>query len=70
MQDFPERFINELKKLIKKDLKLKIYSPNNRNELQFSGGSILTTLTSFKSMWVMKKDWEEEGERILLKKSF
>ena len=34
------------------------------------GGSILSNLNSFRNMWITKKEYEEEGEAILYKKSF
>ncbi|CAK62550.1 unnamed protein product (macronuclear) [Paramecium tetraurelia] len=68
MQGFPERLIGEVKRLIPKDAKVKIWAPPERITLCWQGGSILSKLASFKSMWILKKEFEDEGERILIKK--
>ncbi|CAD8065674.1 unnamed protein product [Paramecium sonneborni] len=68
MQGFPERLIGEVKKLVPKEAKVKIWAPPERITLSWQGGSILTNLASFKSMWILKKEFEDEGERILIKK--
>ncbi|KAL4428876.1 hypothetical protein ABPG74_001363 [Tetrahymena malaccensis] len=70
LKDFPNRFVNEVKKSIPKAQKLRAYSPENREDLCWIGGSILSNLASFKNMWITKAEYEEQGERILLKKSF
>ncbi|EGR27852.1 hypothetical protein IMG5_187570 [Ichthyophthirius multifiliis] len=70
LKDFPNRFLNEVKKIVPKQQKVKAYSPENREDLCWIGGSILSNLASFKNMWITKKDYEEQGERVLLKNSF
>lgn len=49
---------------------MKFFVPPNRNTLAWNGGAILSNLNYFKNMWILKKEWEDEGERILLKKTF
>ena len=51
---FPERLITEVKKLIPKDAKVKVWSPPERTTLCWQGGSILSHLASFKNMWILK----------------
>ncbi|KRW98516.1 hypothetical protein PPERSA_00113 [Pseudocohnilembus persalinus] len=70
IKEFPERFISDVKRLGQKDLKMKFFIPPNRQFLAWQGGSILSNLNYFKNYWITKKEYEEEGERILLKKSF
>jgi len=51
-------------------MKIKIFAPPERNYLCWVGGSILSNLTSFKNLWITKKEYEEDGERLIFKKSF
>eukprot|EP01016_Furgasonia_blochmanni_P042857 TRINITY_DN5732_c0_g1_i1.p1 TRINITY_DN5732_c0_g1~~TRINITY_DN5732_c0_g1_i1.p1 ORF type:complete len:431 (+),score=83.03 TRINITY_DN5732_c0_g1_i1:41-1294(+) len=67
-QGFPERYLYEIKKLAPKEMKIKLYAPDNRHLSCWFGGSILCSLSSFNKMWITKKEYDEEGERILLKK--
>jgi actin-related protein len=34
------------------------------------GGSILASLTSFKAMWVTRREYEEHGKSIVYRKTF
>ena len=68
LQGFPERLLGEIKKLIPKDLKIKIFASPDRQYLTWIGGTILCNLTSFKEMWITRREWEEDGERMLMKK--
>jgi len=67
---FPERFLNELNKVLPKELKKKVYAPPERKTSCWVGGSILSTLATFKKMWITKKEFDEQGERVLFMKSF
>jgi centractin len=62
-----DRLLLELKRhrLAPKDTKIRIAAPPERLITTWVGGSILSSLSTFKSMWVTRKDYEEEGERIL-----
>lgn len=53
-----------------KDVKLRFLVTPERNTLCWRGAGILSSLNYFKNMWITKKEYEEEGERILLKKAF
>jgi centractin len=68
-EGLPERFLNEMKKLVGKEIKIRVFSPNKRNIMCWSGGSILSKLTYFKNMWISKQEYEEEGNRIIMKKA-
>lgn len=67
---FGERLLSELKKLIPKDVKLRISAPADRLYSTWMGGSILASLESFKKMWISKREYEEEGFRVILRKTF
>ncbi|KAH3687620.1 hypothetical protein WICPIJ_001430 [Wickerhamomyces pijperi] len=57
---FGDRLINESKKLNGKGVKLKIFAPPERKYSVWIGGSILAGLSTFKKIWVNKKEWEED----------
>ncbi|EKX51987.1 hypothetical protein GUITHDRAFT_102601 [Guillardia theta CCMP2712] len=64
---FKERLERELAESISL-LKVKTISPMATTERRFSvwiGGSILASLGSFQQMWISKKQWSEEGVRIV-----
>lgn len=50
----PEKLTNEVKKLAPKHMKVKLHAPNNRKNSCWFGGSIITSLGSFKNMWVTR----------------
>eukprot|EP01006_Ploeotia_vitrea_P057700 TRINITY_DN68199_c5_g8_i1.p1 TRINITY_DN68199_c5_g8~~TRINITY_DN68199_c5_g8_i1.p1 ORF type:complete len:382 (-),score=9.81 TRINITY_DN68199_c5_g8_i1:85-1080(-) len=67
---FGDRLLSEARKLSPKDIKLKIHAPPERKYTTWLGGSILTSLVAFKSMWVTAEQWKAEGGRVLHEKSF
>uniref|UniRef100_A0A7S1XUW7 Actin n=1 Tax=Phaeomonas parva TaxID=124430 RepID=A0A7S1XUW7_9STRA len=58
---FPDRMLNEVRKLSPRDMKIRIAAPQNRHITTWVGGSILTSLNSFRAMWITKKDYDERG---------
>ena len=66
-EGFAERFKNEIKELVPKSMKeeVKILAPTDRKFSTWIGGSILSTLSSFKSKWITKKEYEENGSKII-----
>ncbi|VDP09757.1 unnamed protein product [Soboliphyme baturini] len=67
---FGDRLLNEVKKLAPKDIKIKIFAPQERQYSTWIGGSILASLDTFRKMWVSKKEYEEEGPRVIHRKFF
>ncbi|ODM91490.1 Beta-centractin [Orchesella cincta] len=65
-----DRLLGELRKLAPKDVKIKISAPQDRLYSTWIGGSILASLDTFKKMWVSKKEFEEEGMRVVHRKTF
>ena len=47
---FGDRLLNEVKKLVLKDIKIKIYAPPERKYSTWIGGSILAGLNTFKKV--------------------
>ncbi|ODN06594.1 Beta-centractin [Orchesella cincta] len=67
---FGDRLLGELRKLAPKDVKIKIAAPQERLYSTWIGGSILASLDTFKKMWVSKREYEEEGQRAVHRKTF
>ena len=67
---FGDRLLNEVRKhpLSPKDMKIRIAAPPERLHSTWIGGSILASLSTFKSMWISKADYLEHGARMLTNK--
>jgi centractin len=66
---FSDRLHKSISKLVSKDMKVTLIAPNNRLHSCWIGGATVSSLKAFSRMWVSKKDYEEEGARILLRQS-
>lgn len=62
--------MNEVRKMAPKDLKIRISAPQERLYSTWIGGSILASLDTFKRMWVSRKEFDEEGQRAIHRKTF
>ncbi|KAI3652964.1 hypothetical protein MP228_002389 [Amoeboaphelidium protococcarum] len=70
LDQFAERLSVELGQLIP-GLRIKIYASGNRVERRFGnwiGGSILSSLGTFQSMWVARSEYEDGGMTVVDKK--
>lgn len=47
-----------------------ISAPQERLYSTWIGGSILASLDTFKKMWVSKREFDEEGQRAIHRKTF
>ncbi len=67
---FGDRLLNEVRRhpLSPREVKIRIAAPPERMFSTWIGGSILASLSTFKSMWVSKADYLEHGSRILMSK--
>jgi centractin len=68
---FGDRLLSEVRKhtLSPKDTKIRIAAPPERMFSTWIGGSILASLSTFKSMWVTRADYVEHGSaRLMLSK--
>lgn len=45
-------------------------APQERLYSTWIGGSILASLDTFRQMWVSKREWDEEGARVIHRKTF
>ncbi|EGT48838.1 hypothetical protein CAEBREN_06058 [Caenorhabditis brenneri] len=67
---FGDRMENELKKLAPSSTSIKVISPPYRKDSVWIGGSILASLSTFQKMFISKKEYEESGSSIVLRKCF
>eukprot|EP00915_Cephaloidophora_sp_WS-2016_P001271 GHVH01001818.1.p1 GENE.GHVH01001818.1~~GHVH01001818.1.p1 ORF type:complete len:389 (+),score=41.31 GHVH01001818.1:342-1508(+) len=65
---FPDRLLAESRRLVNRETKIRISAPPNRINSPFIGASILSSLSSFKKLWITKKEYEEFGPSIIAKK--
>ncbi|CDO95125.1 unnamed protein product [Kluyveromyces dobzhanskii CBS 2104] len=56
---FGDRILKELKLTCEPQTKIKIFAPPERKYSTWIGGSILSGLSTFKKIWVTRKEWEE-----------
>lgn len=67
---FGERLYDEMKKLAPSTMKVKVIANPDRKYMVWKGGSTLSTLSTFSSMWITKADYEEFGESVVHRKCF
>jgi len=69
---FQERLLKEVKALAPTAIqsKVKVFSPEERKYSVWIGGSILTCIKTFDSMWITKDEYSEYGATIVSKKCF
>ncbi len=71
LEGFAERISNEMELLISEKIKMRILAPDVDRKLQvWKGAAAVSNLNSFRSLWITRKEYQEEGERIFLMKSF
>ncbi|KAJ8599015.1 hypothetical protein CTAYLR_007684 [Chrysophaeum taylorii] len=61
---FGDRLLRQLKLALPQHTKIKIHAPPERMLSTWIGGSILASLATFKSMWILRAEYEEHGARI------
>jgi len=62
---FPDRLLNEVRKLAPTDTRVRITAPYERMISCWIGGSILASLATFNQLWVTKQEYAEYGASIL-----
>lgn len=65
-----DRLIKELKAVANASLEVKVVAPNERKFSVWIGGSTLSSLTTFSTMWITKGEYEETGVNIVHRKCF
>ena len=65
-----DRMQKEITALAPSTIKIKIIAPPERKYSVWIGGSILTSLTTFATMWITKAEYDEAGPAIVHRKCF
>lgn len=66
----PERLSKEITALAPSTMKIKVVAPAERKFLVWIGGSILSSLSTFQTMWITKAEYQETGATIVHRKCF
>lgn len=69
-QGLPERLQKELTNLAPNAVKVKVVAPPERKYSVWIGGSILSSLSTFATMWITKAEYDESGPSIVHSKCF
>eukprot|EP01065_Artemidia_motanka_P052122 TRINITY_DN9333_c0_g1_i1.p1 TRINITY_DN9333_c0_g1~~TRINITY_DN9333_c0_g1_i1.p1 ORF type:complete len:375 (+),score=100.79 TRINITY_DN9333_c0_g1_i1:92-1216(+) len=69
-KNFGERAIKDLRREFPTDAKVKLHAPPTRKYSTWTGGAILSNLSSFRRMMVTAEEYKEHGEARLFRKSF
>jgi len=64
------RLADEVSKLAPKDAKIKVNAPAERKFSVWIGGSILSSLSTFKQMWITKEEYDDSGAAVVHRKCF
>ena len=65
-----ERMTKEVTALAPATMKIKVVAPPERKYSVWIGGSILSSLSTFQSMWISKSEYDEAGPSIVHRKCF
>jgi actin beta/gamma 1 len=65
-----ERLTKEMTALAPSTMKIKVVAPPERKYSVWIGGSILSSLSTFQSMWISKAEYDEAGPSIVHRKCF
>merc|ERR1711962_1306932 len=65
-----DRMQKEITALAPSTLKIKIIAPPERKYSVWIGGSILSSLSTFQTMWISKQEYDESGPGIVHRKCF
>ena len=66
----PERFTKEIKNLVNKSMKeeIRVIANPERKFATWIGGSIFSSVSTFKKLRILKKEYEEKGPNIIINK--
>lgn len=71
LEGFSMRFINDLQPMLGGNSKLGMTVSNfDKTFLVWQGGHIVSNIGSFAKLWISKKEYMEQGDRIFVKKQF
>ncbi len=65
---FADRLSKEVSSLAPSSVKVKVAAPDERKYTAWIGGSILSTLATFQTMWVLRQEYDEVGSSVVHRK--
>ena len=65
-----ERLLKEVKQMVPNSIVASIKAPPERKFSVWIGGSILSSLSTFQTMWITKAEFDEAGAQIVHRKCF
>ncbi|CAF4370240.1 unnamed protein product [Didymodactylos carnosus] len=65
-----DRMQKEMTMLVPATMKTRVIAPPERKYAVWIGGSILSSLATFQSMWISKQEYDESGSSIVHRKCF
>ena len=65
-----DRLTKEIMALAPQSMKIKVVAPPERKYSVWIGGSLLSSLSTFQSMWISKAEYDESGPSIVHRKCF
>jgi len=66
---FSNRLSQELERMEKARIRMDVFTPDfNRQYSSWIGGSILSSLSSFETMWITREEYNEEGPTVVHRK--
>lgn len=65
-----DRLTKEVSALAPQSVKVRVIAPNERKFSVWIGGSVLSTLATFQTMWVTRAEYDEVGASIVHRKCF
>ena len=65
-----ERIQKELRDLTPSSMTIKVVAPPERKYSVWTGGSILSSLSTFHNMWIAQAEYDEAGPSIIHRKCF
>jgi actin, other eukaryote len=68
LEGIGERLLKEIESRAPKSINVKVVAGPERRFAVWRGGSMLTSLSTFASMWVTKDDYDEHGATIVHRK--
>lgn len=69
-ENMEERVTREITGLVPESVKVKVIAPVERKFSIWIGGSVLSTLATFQSSWILKEEYEEAGPNIVHRKCY
>jgi len=63
-----DRLSKEISSLTPSSVKVKVVAPNERKFSVWIGGSVLSTLATFQTMWITRQEFDENGSVIIHRK--